>query len=366
MTQAPAPTALSDLPALLRRGVALFARQVRALPDGSWDAPTPCAGWDVRALVGHVVAMLEAGVAVVEGAPVPRPGDPRDAVAVDASPADVAARVESLGRSLDVAVAGADLAQTRDTPAGPRSLADGLAFPVADLAVHACDVAAAAGHPLGLPDDLLAYTQAFVGSLPDDVLRRPDVFGPAVPAPADASPTTTLLAHLGRRPRTQHAQGADAAGGGGTWARLHEPATDGASGWVADQLRAIDAAGTTAAVDVQGLPVVVLTMLGRRSGTPRRVPLMRIEHDGVYAAVASKGGAATHPAWYHNLVATPELLLQDGASTTRRRARLATDVERAAWWPRCVEAFPPYADYEVAAGERVIPVFLLEPVDAPH
>lgn len=147
------------------------------------------------------------------------------------------------------------------------------------------------------------------------------------------------------------------------WARLQGPADAGASQWVVDQLAQIDEAGTTDVVGIQGMKVVVLTMLGRRSGRPRRVPLMRVEHDGVYAAVASKGGAPEHPHWYHNLVETPELLLQDGTTTTRRRARVIEGTEREQWWARCVEAFPPYTEYETSAGDRVIPVFLLEPTE---
>ncbi|WP_409483082.1 nitroreductase family deazaflavin-dependent oxidoreductase [Arsenicicoccus dermatophilus] len=146
---------------------------------------------------------------------------------------------------------------------------------------------------------------------------------------------------------------------GDVWAALHQPAAPNPTAWVRRQLADIEAAGTTAAAEVQGRAVVVLTVLGRSSGTVRRVPLMRVEHDDVYVAVASQGGAPEHPAWYHNLLAHPQLLLQDGSETTRRVARLATDAEREQWWPRCVAAFPPYAEYAEKAG-RTIPLFLLE------
>ncbi|MGB3187788.1 MAG: nitroreductase family deazaflavin-dependent oxidoreductase [Ornithinimicrobium sp.] len=135
-----------------------------------------------------------------------------------------------------------------------------------------------------------------------------------------------------------------------------------ATQWVRDQLTAIDAAGDTGAVDIQGRPVVVLTMRGRRSGALRRVPLMRVEHDGVYAAVASKGGAPDHPDWYFNLTADPWVELHDGTTHTQTRARMIEGSEREHWWPRCVEAFPTYADYQ-AGTDREIPVFLLEPVE---
>lgn len=133
------------------------------------------------------------------------------------------------------------------------------------------------------------------------------------------------------------------------------------TGWVAQQLAAIDAAGDTGAAQVQGRPVVVVTMRGARSGLLRRVPLMRVEHEGTYAAVASKGGAPEHPAWFHNLARGGEVLVQDGTEHLVRRVRMLEDgPERDAWWARSVEAFPSYADYQAKAG-RQIPVFLLEP-----
>lgn len=134
-----------------------------------------------------------------------------------------------------------------------------------------------------------------------------------------------------------------------------------ATQWVREQLEQIDAAGgDTAAVGIQGRPVVVLTMRGRRSGKLRRVPLMRVEHKGVYAAVASKGGAPEHPGWFYNLIDDPRVDLHDGTTHTHTRAREVEGQEREQWWPRCVEAFPRYADY-AAGTARLIPVFVLEP-----
>lgn len=131
--------------------------------------------------------------------------------------------------------------------------------------------------------------------------------------------------------------------------------------WVARQLAAIDEAGDTRAVDVQGWPVVVVTMRGARSGLLRRVPVMRVEHEGTYAAVASKGGSPEHPVWFHNLRADREVLVQDGAEQHVRRVRLLDEgPERDAWWRRAVAAFPPYAGYQERT-DRLIPVFLLEP-----
>ena len=128
-----------------------------------------------------------------------------------------------------------------------------------------------------------------------------------------------------------------------------------------DQVSEIERTGTTDSVDIMGLPVVLLTMVGAKSGAIRKVPLMRVEHDGLYAAVASLGGAPEHPQWYWNLRRKPELDLQDGTVVTRRRARELEGPEREAWWERCVAAFPPYASYQ-RKTDRLIPVFVLEPV----
>jgi F420H(2)-dependent quinone reductase len=128
-----------------------------------------------------------------------------------------------------------------------------------------------------------------------------------------------------------------------------------------DQVEEIERTGTTDSVDIMGRPVVLLTMVGARTGAVRKVPLMRVEHDGLYAAVASMGGAPEHPQWYWNLRRRPELDLQDGTTVTRRRARELEGEERAVWWERCVATFPPYASYE-RKTDRLIPVFVLEPI----
>jgi len=132
------------------------------------------------------------------------------------------------------------------------------------------------------------------------------------------------------------------------------------SEWVRNQVAAIEAAGTTEAADIQGMRVVLLTMTGRKSGDTLKVPLMRVEHDGLYAAVASKGGAPDHPQWYFNLQAQPDISLQDGTLDRPVRARELQDAEREQWWERCVAAFPPYAEYQTKT-DRLIPVFVLEP-----
>jgi deazaflavin-dependent oxidoreductase (nitroreductase family) len=141
----------------------------------------------------------------------------------------------------------------------------------------------------------------------------------------------------------------------------YEPST---AGWVRKQVELYESSGGTKGTTLRdtGLPVVILTMRGARSGKLRKVPLMRVEHDGRYAAVASQGGAPMHPRWYYNLLADPHLELQDGPTKRDMVAREATGDEKRIWWERAVAAFPPYADYQQRT-DRQIPLFVLEPAD---
>lgn len=123
----------------------------------------------------------------------------------------------------------------------------------------------------------------------------------------------------------------------------------------------IEAKGTTEGSSMRGYPIVLLTMTGV-SGKVRKVPLMRVEHAGTYAAVASMGGAPKNPKWYANLKANPVLDVLDGSDHRAYKAREIEGDERAEWWERCVAAFPPYADYQENT-ERTIPVLLLEPLE---
>ena len=112
---------------------------------------------------------------------------------------------------------------------------------------------------------------------------------------------------------------------------------------------------------MRGLPVVVVTSRGARSGKLRKTPLMRVEHEGTYALVASQGGAPEHPTWYWNLRAHPTIELQDGPRRQDMVTREVQGAEKAAWWERAVAAFGDYADYQERTG-REIPVFLAEPI----
>ncbi len=131
-------------------------------------------------------------------------------------------------------------------------------------------------------------------------------------------------------------------------------------GWVREQTEKILETGTTEGVQVFDRPIVLVTIRGVKSGKLRYTPLMRVEHDGRYALIASKGGAPEHPTWYHNLVAHPHVELQDGTVKKEYYARQVEGDERAQWWERSVAAYPPYAEYQEKT-DRQIPVFVLEP-----
>jgi deazaflavin-dependent oxidoreductase (nitroreductase family) len=133
-----------------------------------------------------------------------------------------------------------------------------------------------------------------------------------------------------------------------------------ATGWVRTQVEQILSTGTTDGVTIRDLPVVLMTYRGAKSGKIRKTPVMRVEHEGRYAAVASMGGAPTNPQWYASLSTGPVVDLQDGTVTQEYRAREVFGDEKALWWLRAVEAYPPYADYQ-RKTDRQIPDFVLQP-----
>ncbi|MFF7542840.1 nitroreductase family deazaflavin-dependent oxidoreductase [Streptomyces canus] len=155
---------------------------------------------------------------------------------------------------------------------------------------------------------------------------------------------------------------------------VYEPST---AQFVRDQVELYESSGGTEGTTlsvlvareederVRDLPVVILTTLGAKSGKVRKSPLIRVEHDGNYAAVASAGGAPKHPVWYHNAVADPRVELQDGPVRRDMLAREVTGDEKAVWWARAVEAFPDYAEYQKNT-DREIPVLVLEPAPEAH
>ena len=131
--------------------------------------------------------------------------------------------------------------------------------------------------------------------------------------------------------------------------------------WVRDQVTEYEGSGGTAGTTLgdTGLPVVIVTNVGAKTGAVRKTPLMRVEHEGSYAAVGSVGGAPKNPVWVYNLRANPRVVVQDGPETLELTARELDGAEREEWWERSVAAFPPYAEYQTKT-DRLIPVFVLE------
>ena len=130
--------------------------------------------------------------------------------------------------------------------------------------------------------------------------------------------------------------------------------------WVRKQVEQYEGSGGTEGTTMRGLPVIILTTKGNKSGKLRKTPLMRVEHEGSYAAVASLGGAPKHPVWYYNVLSNPNVELRDGTRHGDYVAREVTGEEKARWWERAVAAFPDYADYQEKTS-REIPVFVLDP-----
>lgn len=135
------------------------------------------------------------------------------------------------------------------------------------------------------------------------------------------------------------------------------------SPWAREQAETYEASGGTRAATLgdSDRPVIVLWTLGAKTGAIRKTALMRVEHEGDYAVIASRGGAPEHPAWYFNMLAHPLVELQDGAERHDYRAREVEGVERDTWWARAVAAYPPYEEYQQRTSRR-IPVLVLERV----
>ncbi|MER6577806.1 nitroreductase/quinone reductase family protein [Nonomuraea sp. NPDC001023] len=168
----------------------------------------------------------------------------------------------------------------------------------------------------------------------------------------------TLTDNVDKRPGRRHgpAESARRAGQGPTGE--YEPS---ASDWVREHVEQIMRTGTTDGVTIKDRPVVLMTYRGAKTGKLRRTPVMRVEHEGRYAAVASLGGAPVNPQWYASVLAEPVVELQDGTATGVYRAREVSGEEKDVWWRRAVAAYPDYADYQ-ARTERRIPVLVLEPL----
>ncbi len=138
----------------------------------------------------------------------------------------------------------------------------------------------------------------------------------------------------------------------------YEPST---SDWARENAELYMSSGGTAGTEMKGKPVILLTTVGAKTGKIRKTPLMRVEHNGEYAVVASLGGAPKNPVWYYNIVKHPHVELQDGTATGEYEAREVVGEEKATCWERAVEVWPDYADYQ-RKTEREIPVFVLTPI----
>ena len=137
----------------------------------------------------------------------------------------------------------------------------------------------------------------------------------------------------------------------------YEPST---SDWARENAESFMASGGTEGTELKGRPVILLTTIGAKTGKIRKTPLMRVEHDGEYAVVASLGGAPKHPVWYFNIKAHPEVELQDGTATKDYDSHEVFGDEKAVWWERAVATWPDYAEYQKQT-DRQIPVFVLTP-----
>ena len=188
---------MSDAITLFPAGLDLVTEQVEATTGNAWNAPSPCEAWTALDVLAHVTGTVHKALSSMGG------GDyasvPADA-AGGTEPDDVVARWNEAATRAADAMLTADPDQTVSSPQGDVPLRQALALPVADMAVHSWDIAAASGRDLELPDDLRAHVEAVVRSVPPEMLRTPETFGPEVEPPAGAGPTEQLMAFLGRRP----------------------------------------------------------------------------------------------------------------------------------------------------------------------
>lgn len=184
----------SRIGVLATEAIDLLIDAVDRISPASWDRPSDLEGWSLRDLVGHVTGSAAKVVTLVEDGELwDRPSQPADWVCDDP-----AARLRELAARLDDALPGADLDAMRVSPEGEVPLRRALAYPVSDLAMHAWDIHRSQGRLIELPADLLGLCRALIDSVPEQLLRRPGGFGPARPAPQDATPTARLMAFLGR------------------------------------------------------------------------------------------------------------------------------------------------------------------------
>ena len=184
----------ADVGRLADEAMNLLIDAVEQIPSESWDLASNLEGWSIRDLVGHVTGSAAKVVALVEGSEIwQKPSEPDDWKSEDP-----AAQLRELAGRLHDGLPHAEMDAMRPSPQGEVPLHRAVTYPVSDLALHSWDVYRSLGRVVELPDDLLAFCRALVESIPEDLLRRPGAFGPAQPAPKDATPTARLMAYLGR------------------------------------------------------------------------------------------------------------------------------------------------------------------------
>lgn len=181
------------------RGLDTFDGVMAAMPDDAWDAASECEGWTNLDVLGHLGSSMAMGLALMAGEQPSWPTFDRPADLVDGEPGVYWA---ALAARLRDAIVGVDLDLVMDTPMGPRTVADRLAFPAVDLFVHAWDIGHPSGLPVEVPDDVIEFTHGYIDPLPPELVRGPNgAFGAEVSPPADATPTEAFIAWTGRRPR---------------------------------------------------------------------------------------------------------------------------------------------------------------------
>jgi uncharacterized protein (TIGR03086 family) len=187
-----------DVLDIYRNGLDFFESIVQGVPGGAWQRPSPCAGWTALDVLGHVGQATSIGAQIVRGETVvPSEFDP-PSTAVDGDPAFWWVQQATPARA--VLDEGIDLDLVVDSPMGRRSVREGLAFPAADLYMHGWDLGAATGNAVEIPDEAIAFINALFEKIPEEMTRRPGVFGPAVASPDGATATQVLMAFAGRDP----------------------------------------------------------------------------------------------------------------------------------------------------------------------
>lgn len=184
---------------IFARGLDVFDAVVADMEGHDWDQPSACDGWTALDVLGHVGQIAEVGIEVFAGRP-PRPPSPSPHPGEHVA-GDPAAYWSDRSTGVRAGLGDVDLARVIETPAGPRTVADGLAFPAIDLFVHAWDIARVSGSDVVIPDDVIEFAHTYLDPIPDERKRTPGLFGAAVEPPADATPTEAFLAWTGRSPR---------------------------------------------------------------------------------------------------------------------------------------------------------------------